>query len=331
MPLTPGKPPAIFRFSFLVLYLLILPACSQKQAPAPLIKKKLTLKQVDRCPDPGMAPESDYDESVGVVYDEKAGKELKLDLRVPKKGKGPYPLVIYLHGGGWTSGRYNELFHEVRMAVALGFAGATVQYRLANTPDGIFPAPIQDVRCAIRFLKAKAQKYNLDPRRVVVAGFSAGGHLAALTAAAGEDKKLDGQCKWAGQPVAVSAAVAYFSPLDLRPHMGRNVPEVILSNLLGAPPTEKPALAAQASPAAYLTPDDPPFMLVHGTADHLVPPDLSRNFKWTLDRMKIPNVYVELKGVGHGFYMFKGGPQYKPSTCTAVAFLREVMGEQPSK
>lgn len=278
-----------------------------------------------------MAPESDYVESLGLVYDKKDGKELKLNLRVPKKGKGPYPLVIYLHGGGWTSGRYDELFHEARMAVGLGFAGASVQYRLANYPGGVFPSPIQDVRCAIRYLKAKASKFDLDPRRVVVAGFSAGGHLAALTATAGENKKLDGECAYADQSVAVSAAVAYFSPLDLRPHMGRNVPEVILSNLLGAPPTEKPALAALASPAAHLTPDDPPFLLVHGTADHLVPPDLSRNFKWTLDRMKIPNLYVELQGVGHGFYMFKGGPVYKPSTCTAVAFLQEVLKPPENK
>ena len=304
-----------------------LTACSSKVAPLPLINKKPSLSVVSRCPDPGMAPESDYDESIGLVYDKKGGKELKLNLRVPTSGEGPYPLVIYLHGGGWTSGRYDELFHEARMAVALGFAGATVQYRLANHPGGIFPAPIQDVRCAIRFLKAKADKYNLDPRRVMVAGFSAGGHLAALTATAGEDKRLDGECAYSNQPVAVSAVAAYFSPLDLRPHMGRNVPEVILSNLLGAPPTEKPALAALASPAAHLTPDDPPFLLVHGTADHLVPPDLSRNFKWALDRMKIPNVYAELKSVGHGFYMFKGGPLYKPSTCTAVAFLKEMLGK----
>ena len=318
------RPPIPHSLLFILCSIFVLASCSQKAAK-PLPRPNLSLKVIKTCPDPGMAPESDYTESLGLVYDKKGGKELKLDLRVPNKGKGPYPLVIYIHGGGWTTGKYQELFHEARMAVGLGFAGATVQYRLANNPEGQFPAPVQDLRCAIRYLKAKASEHNLDPRRVVLAGFSAGGHLAALSATAGENKKLDGECEWSDQPVAVNAVAAYFSPLDLRPHMGPNVPEFIISNLLGAPPTEKPALAALASPAAHLTPDDPPFLLVHGINDHLVPTALSRNFKWTLDRMKIPNIYVELKGVGHGFYMFKGGLQYKPSVCTAVAFLQAVL------
>ena len=323
-PSSAPTPHSLFLPGSLLLLLPLLVGCSQKQS-APVRKGPLSLSVVKKCPDPGMAPESDYTEKLNLVYDKKDGKELKLDLRVPKKGKGPYPLVVFVHGGGWTSGKYHELFHEARMAVGLGFAGATVQYRLANYPGGLFPSPAQDVRCAVRYLLAHAGKYDLDPQRVVLAGFSAGGHLAALAGAAPENRKLDGPCDHADRALRVSGVAAFFTPLDLRPHMGPNVPEVIISNLLGAPPTEKPALAALASPAAHLDPGDPPFLLVHGDADHLVPTALSRNFKWTLDQMKIPNVYVELKGVGHGFYMFKGGPTYKPSTCTSVAFLQAVL------
>jgi len=320
--------PAILISLLWAIMLFIIPSCSDCAGLSCPGNSKL--KIVDDCRDPGLAVEGTFHEAKGLMYSKVGDLKLELDLFWPK-GKGPFPLVVLLHAGGWISGKREDLVHEQRMLVEQGFAAATVDYRLAVGKDTKFPAAIADARCAVRFLRAVAGRYRLDPQRVVVMGNSAGGHLAALLAAAGEDPRLDGEhCKYNSQPITVSGAVAFYAPLDLRASVKVGVPDEIITTFLGQTSTENPELAALASPITHLDPKDPPFLLAHGAEDILVPVQLSRDFKKALDRHKIPSLYVEVKDTGHGFFMFKGEEvKFRRSTCTTTRFLRTILNMPP--
>ena len=280
----------------------------------------------DTCTHPSLAVLGDFDYRKEITYREAGAKALALDLMVPR-GAGPHPVVLLIHGGGWIAGKRDEMYHEGLMLVEQGIAAALVEYRLAREKASNFPAAVRDLRCAVRFLRARAGAYRLDPRRMVAMGPSSGGHLAALLAAAGGDKLMDDvACPHRAQPADIMGAVVFSAPLDLRPFMGPRVPDLIIKTFLGQSPLDRPDLAAQASPVTHLDPDDPPFLVVHGADDILVPPDLSRRFVWTLKRLGVPSLYVEIPGAGHGFFLFKETPRFRRSTCTTIGFIRDLFG-----
>jgi acetyl esterase/lipase len=142
-----------------------------------------------------------------------AGADNKLDLRKPSTGAGPFPTVIWIHGGGWKGGSRTDVFQAYRL-VCSGYAVASIDYRLSGTAP--FPAQIYDVKAAIRFLRANAKTYNLDPQRFATFGSSAGGHLAALAAtSAGVADLEDMTLGNPGVSSAVSAAVVWYGPTDI--------------------------------------------------------------------------------------------------------------------
>ena len=293
---------------------------------APRKADTLTLKVRDTCTHPCLAAAGDFEHRKEVTYRKVGAKALALDLMIPL-GPGPYPVVLLVHGGGWIAGKRDEMFHEGLMLVEQGIAAALVEYRLAREKDSSFPAAVQDLRCAVRYLRARAGTHRLDPRRVMAMGTSSGGHLAALLATAGDDKLLDDTaCPHRAHPATILGAVVFSAPLDLRPFMGPRVPDLIIKTFLGESPLDRPDLAAQASPITYLDPDDPPLLVIHGADDILVPPDLSRRFAWTLKRLGVPSLFVEIPGAGHGFFLFKGTPRFRRSTCTTVGFIRDLFG-----
>lgn len=203
----------------------------------------------------------------------------KLDLYLPASGEGPFPVVVWLHGGGWKGG-------DKRLAGAApplllrsrGFAIASVNYRL--TGEAAFPAQINDVKAAVRWLRANARQYRLDPGRIGAWGISAGGHLAALLGTSGGVAALEGAgIGNGGESSRVEAVVDWFGPADLprfEEHGAatgcrevKGLEEV--AALLGGSPAERPQAARAASPLTYVTPDDPPFLIQHGTEDCTVP------------------------------------------------------------
>lgn len=267
--------------------------------------------------------------ALDVPYHQLGGKRLAMDIAWPISG-GPYPLVVLIHGGGWRVGDRHHMEDEMKMLVPRGYAAATIQYRLAQPgPVNTFPAAAQDVRCAIRFLLARATAYRIDPRRVALLGLSAGGHLAALTVAASGDGRLDGPCSHGKrEPIKISGVVSLFPPLDLRPKaVAEFTPMVqaIVTNFLGAPSSRDPQKAALASPMTHVKAGLPPFLLVHGTTDMMVPISQSRRFKEALDRAKVPALLVEVPHIGHGFPPFTGTPALRQATCTTLTFLDSVL------
>lgn len=258
----------------------------------------------------------------------------KLDLFLPDKGEGPFPLVVHIHGGGFMFGdKADGQLIPVLPALKRGFAVASINYRLSG--EARFPAQIQDVKAAIRWLRAHAGEFRLDPTRIAVWGGSAGGHLAALAGTSGDVTALeDLSLGCADQSSRVQAVVDWFGPIDFlsmddqfrasglgrADHGEAQSPE---SRLLGQKISETPERAMAASPATYITLDDPPFFIQHGTKDPLVPTQQSIHFATALKKvLGEGKVSLELlPDAGHG------GPAFNTTenTTKVLDFLERTL------
>jgi acetyl esterase/lipase len=237
-----------------------------------------------------------------IVYGDAGGRPLKLDLVLPKEKSGtPLPLIVFIHGGGWRGGDKAGGVGRVTPFVASGnYVGATVGYRLSG--EAIWPAQIHDCKAAIRWLRAHAEKYNIDPERIGVWGSSAGGHLVNMLGTSGDVEELEGNCGSPDQSSRVSCVVPFCGPANfLAPkkfESGRRPSAVDM--LLGGMLEEKQELAKQASPITYVSKDDPPFLVVHGTADGTVPFEQAEMFHQALEQAGVDVTFVKIIGGGHG-------------------------------
>ncbi len=255
---------------------------------------------------------------------------LRLDLELPT-GAGPHPLVVLLHGGGWEGGHRSAMQGEMRALAARGYAAATVSYRLTAGSRDVFPAAVQDVRCAVRWLRANAPTLDVDGARIGALGFSAGAHLASMLGVAAAQPTLDhaaagGGAGWrclapgSGAP-AVQAVVSVAGPQDLRVNGPYTQEQArLVTNFLGAFPGDAPELAALASPIVHVGPGAAPFLLVHGTRDELVPIAHARRMREALHAAGVAATLLEERGLGHAFPALDG--RERPSVgCTTLAFL----------
>ena len=229
----------------------------------------------------------------GAVYEDLAygsdSAAQKLDLYLPPHGARPYPIVVAIHGGGFMSGDKSDgQITPVLEAIKRGYAVVGLNYRLSK--EAHFPAAINDVKAAVRWLRAHADDYGLDGGRIALWGDSAGGNLAALAGTSGDVPALRGPRPTdAGQSDRVQAVVDWFGPISFlrtdhdfrvagirRPSAAR--PNSSLSQYLGAPLAQARAKVKATDPITYITPDDPPVLIEHGTADGTVPVGQSKRF-----------------------------------------------------
>jgi len=241
----------------------------------------------------------------------------RLDLYLPEKiSDKPLPLLVWVHGGGWVGGSKNEN-PGTRFTASGDYASASVEYRFSN--KAIFPAQIQDCQAAIRFLRANAKKYNIDPDHIGVWGASAGGHLVSLLGTAGGTgtnvfprigENLD-------QSDRVQAVIDVFGPTDFAAVKAQLAADKTVTNifnfedmsspyakLFGAKPGKLVDLEKSASPITFVSKDAPPFLIVHGTADMLVPYAQSTEFNAALKRAGVDVLLQTVPGGNHG------GPEY---------------------
>jgi acetyl esterase/lipase len=226
----------------------------------------------------------------------------RLDLYLPKDGKN-LPLIINIHGGAFRGGS-KDMGVPVDY-LARGYAVASINYRLSQ--HAIFPAQIEDCKAAVRWLRAHAARYHLDPAHFAAWGSSAGGHLAAMLGTTGDVKAFE-----VGENLAfssrVQAVVDYFGPTDFlqmdahrvssgQTHDSANSPE---SQLIGGPLQDNKDKAAKANPITYVTKDTPPFLICHGDADPLVPHHQSELLEAALKQAGVPVTLYTVKGAGHG-------------------------------
>jgi acetyl esterase/lipase len=234
-----------------------------------------------------------------LAYKQVNGGMLELDLYLPSDMDRPVPVVVWIHGGGWRSGSRGQV--GARWLTEHGYAVASISYRFSQ--QAIFPAQIEDCLAAVRWLRAHADEHGLDGGRIAVAGTSAGGHLAALmgTAADVEEFHVGEHLEHSGR---VQAVIDFFGPSDFtaisRPRRGpvRLHAEELL---LGGPVTEKLELARAASPVSHIDPDDPPFFIVHGTEDRVVPPRQS----------ELLHEALEAAGVESHLHLIPGGGPWR--------------------
>jgi acetyl esterase/lipase len=257
----------------------------------------------------------------------------KLDLYIPNEGSGPFPLIMEIHGGGFVTGSKSSQIAPMLQAVKQGYALASINYRLSG--EAIWPAQIHDVKAAIRFLRANAARYGLDPDRFATWGASAGGSLSALAGVSGGvsaladpalgntavSDRVQAAVDWFG-PIYFSTMDAEFAALGTSGVMGltnaaTSAESKYLGKTIGTP--EAQPLVEAASPRTYISRDDPPFLIQHGTADRNIPItqsiDFARAMAQAIGSGKV--VYEAIEGAGHG------GSQFETAANTAkvIGFL----------
>jgi len=241
-------------------------------------------------------------------YGEASGRAMLLDLYLPEKADKPLPLIVWIHGGAWMAGSKDDPSPALR-STRDGYAVAQVGYRLSQ--EAMFPAQIHDCKAAVRWLRANAAKYNLDPNKFVAWGGSAGGHLVALLGTSGGVAELEGNVNDLKESSRVQAVVDWFGPTDFL-HIGEaesdlqhNAPDSPESKLIGGALLENKDKAAKASPITYVLKDAPPFLIMHGDRDRTVPFNQSELLYAALKKAGVDVTFVPMKGAGHGF----GGPE----------------------
>lgn len=237
-----------------------------------------------------------------VVYQTNVGYRPQIvDVYVPPS-PGPHPLVLYIHGGGWKAGHTRHSgaladFPSVLAALAAeGFTVASLEYRLSG--EARFPAQVQDANAALRFLRAHAAEYRIDPSRIGVWGGSAGGHLAALTALGCRNQALDPA---SANDTCVRAAVTWYGLYDLKAMPATEANGSTWTELLGCTANCAPERLAMASPVSYIDAKDPPFLLIHGEGDRTVPVEQSHLGEAALRRAGVPVTAIYIPGVDHSF------------------------------
>jgi acetyl esterase/lipase len=262
-----------------------------------------------------------------LVYGKGGNKDMKLDLARPANAKGPLPCIVCLHGGGWRFGSRQDLSKPredrggrslIDSMASKGFVAVTVSYRLSD--EAKFPAQIEDCKAAVRWLRANAKKYDIDPDRIGAIGFSAGGHLVCLMGTANEKDGLEGKGGNPEQSSRVQAVCSFFGPTDFTiKSWPEQVEKTLLEPFLGASFDKDPAVYKKASPITYVSKNNPPFLFIHGTKDQLVGIEQSEKLQKKLQEVGVSAQLIRMEGLGHGW----GGKDGQKTFEDAMKFFAE--------
>ncbi|MHB8901560.1 MAG: alpha/beta fold hydrolase [Thermoguttaceae bacterium] len=252
----------------------------------------------------------------------------QLDLAMPKEpGDRPRPALVIIHGGGWRSGdkgggQWRALPLEY---AAKGYVAVSVNYRFID--EAAFSACVEDVKCAVRWLRANAKKYNVDPRRIGAYGNSAGAHLVAMLGLAGPEAGLEGDGPYRDQSSLVQAVCCSATPTDFVDWPGRS-PRAE-SAFLAGPGESVAERMKKLSPISYVRADAPPMLVIHGTADKTVPLSQGEKFVEALKKAGAKDVtFLKYDGAGHGVFI-----QQADETGPAMEafFARTLQGNLPAE
>jgi len=270
-------------------------------------------------------PASDLRRTNDVPYRTVGETTLRLDRYDPPT-QGPHPSIVVLHGGSWRNGDKGEGGIDPtitnRIFAARGYTVYDIQYRLA--PGAIFPAQLDDVRCALGHIRAHAAADGVDPERTVLLGRSAGAQLALLAAYRADRDPVPSGCT---APATVRGVIALYAPTDLvRAYEVPADPDLIdgsavIAGFLGGTPLDVPDRYRLATPQTALDLPVPPTLLLHGGADQIVRPEHSRSLAGALRAAHDPVALVELPWSGHGFDAVSWGPGGQLALAAMVRFL----------
>ncbi len=247
----------------------------------------------------------EYDMWPNIVYATANNTPLKLDLYAPKNRTNPLPAVIYFHGGGWVAGEKERDVLDLLPYLSLGWVVANVEYRLAgNTPA---PAAVEDCRCALHWIAARARQFGIDTSRIVLTGGSAGGHLALMTGMLPENSVFDHQCptndsiRWTSgtePPIRIAAIVNWYGITDVAELLNGPNAKHYAIEWFGSLKNRK-ELAEELSPLTYVRPGLPAIISIHGDKDDVVPYEQATRLHAALDKAGVPNQLVTIHGGKH--------------------------------
>ncbi len=248
---------------------------------------------------PPTVPESVAFET-GIEYANPDGQHLQLNLARPKAGNGPFPAIVCIHGGGFRAGKRESYDAQCIRLAENGYVAVTITYRLA--PKYQFPAAVHDSKAAVRWVRANAEKYHIDPDRIGTTGGSAGGHLAQFLAVTDGVKEFEGTDGPSGVSSKVACVVNVYGPSDFTKSYGKSVDAAeVLPLFLGGNLETARQQHLRASPLYWVTPNAAPTLCIHGTDDKYVAHEQA---VWMVDKLKAAGVSAELltlEGAGHGF------------------------------
>lgn len=239
---------------------------------------------------------NEYEIHPDITYGVANNYTLKLDLWQNKIAKAPVPTVIYYHGGGWVFGDRTGATLLLMPYLQLGWNVINVEYRMASV--SLAPAAVEDTRCALRWAVRNAQQYNIDTKKIVLTGHSAGGHLSLITGMLPESTGLDNEC-YGDEKLKVAAIINWYGISDVYDLIqGPNLKSYAMM-WVGSQP-DAPAIAKRVSPLTYVRAGLPPIISIHGDADPVVPYAQSVRLHKALDAAGVPNELVTIKGGSHG-------------------------------
>ncbi|HUH04715.1 MAG TPA: alpha/beta hydrolase [Kofleriaceae bacterium] len=227
-----------------------------------------------------------------VAYDDRFGEATTMDVYLPDDELTDRPAVLLIHGGGWSMFSKQAYIKQGRRLAGAGYVAAAINYRL--TPDGVYPRAMQDSACALATLRAHAEEWGLDPRRVAVMGYSAGGHLASVLGVAIDEPDFQPDCA-AGSTFAPAAVISGAGPQDLRELAWADAVQALIGGTL----EEYPDRYERASPLARVRSGAPPFLLIHGTQDLFIDVDQSVAMRDALRAVGTDARLLTLAGGGH--------------------------------
>lgn len=278
------------------------PAPLPTPTPAPTLTPETTTAPAT---DPTVViPNTTAEAIKDVEYGRVGDIPLLLDIYIPETPiASPIPAIIFIHGGGWERSDKGEKLCVIKFShlATHGFIVASINYRLSGVAP--FPAAVEDSKCAVRWLRANADKYNVDPDRIAVAGYSAGGHLAMMVGLVDETVGLEGNGGWQEFSSRVQAVCSFYGPTDF---VSRYIEKPVSTHpthikFLGGTMEEKPEIYKAASPINYVTEDDPPLLLVHGELDETVPYSDSKRMYQAYQQAGLEAELVKVSGAGHNF------------------------------
>ena len=264
----------------------------------------------------------------GIEYAKPSGAEpLHLNLARPKNAEGPLPAILCIHGGGFRAGKRDSYDGLCIKLASEGFVAVTMTYRLS--PQYKFPAAVEDSKAAVRWLRANASKYGIDPNRIGVTGGSAGGHLAQFLGVTSDVRGFEGDGGNPEQSSKVNCVVNVYGPSDFTKSYGKSVDaaEVLPLFLGGNLQTALPA-HLRSSPLYWVTPNAAPTLCIHGTEDKYVAHEQA---VWIIDKLKAAGVEAELltlQGAGHGF---KGEDAIKADKALLDYFKKQLKADKSAK
>lgn len=284
----------------------------------------------------GVLPAAEVTVEEGITYGHGGDTELKLDLARPA-GEGPFPAIVFIHGGGWYQGNRQAYKTLITEAAKRGYVAATISYRLmefdeqqkeTTTAAPIFPAQIHDAKTAIRWVRANAERYDVDADRIGVTGGSAGGHLSLLVGLTDANDGLEGEGGHPDQSSRVQAVVNVFGPTEMASCYETSSVAWIFRLFMGGTPQDNAETYKAASPVTYISGDDPPVLTLHGDMDKLVPIAQATLLDEKLRSAGAPHTLIIYEGQGHGF---RGDAQVQSMTAMWDFFEQHLKPRETAK